>query len=176
PQNETTVETAVTLSGAAAKGQEVEIFDGATAIGRATAINGVWTLPVSDLTFAAHSFKAKALYGTGAESAVRTITVAAADPPTLTNVLDDKGVEVLEAGSTASMTLTLKGAARKGLQVEIFDGLGDRAVSKGKVTADKETGLWSHTILVSFGMRRLYAKSLYHSTPVLSNVRSLRVT
>ncbi|MFJ2537428.1 hypothetical protein ACIOWA_07930, partial [Pseudomonas sp. NPDC087614] len=86
PQNGFTVETAVTLSGAAAKGQEVEIFDGATAKGRTTATNGVWTFPVSDLTVAAHSFKAKALYGTGAESAARTLTVTAATAPTLTSV------------------------------------------------------------------------------------------
>lgn len=80
PQDGSTVETAVTLSGIAAKGQKVEIFDGAVSKGPATAdpTTGVWTLLVSALAVAAHSFTAKALYGSGAVSAARTLTVTAA--------------------------------------------------------------------------------------------------
>ncbi|VVN32661.1 hypothetical protein PS655_04956 [Pseudomonas fluorescens] len=72
-----TVETAVKLSGVAARGQQIEVFDGATSKGNATAdpATGKWERLVSGLSVAAHSFKAKALYGTGAESAVRTLTV-----------------------------------------------------------------------------------------------------
>jgi hypothetical protein len=71
------VETAVTLSGVAAKGQKVEIFDGTVSKGQATAhaTTGVWTLLVSALAVAAHSFTVKALYGSGAVSAARTLTV-----------------------------------------------------------------------------------------------------
>jgi hypothetical protein len=67
----------VTLSGTATKGLEVEVFDGATSKGKATAnaTTGIWTLSVSGLSQTAHSFKAKALYGTGEESAVRSFTV-----------------------------------------------------------------------------------------------------
>jgi hypothetical protein len=77
PDNGYTVETAVTLSGTATKGLEVEVFDGATSKGKATAnaTTGIWTLSVSGLSQTAHSFKAKALYGTGEESAVRSFTV-----------------------------------------------------------------------------------------------------
>jgi hypothetical protein len=107
---------------------------------------------------------------------VYTIKAVKLVRPTLTNVLDDKGVEVLEAGFTVSTTLTLKGAASKGLQVEIFDGNGASAVSRGKATAEKDTGLWSLPITVPVGARRLFAQSLYHSTPVDSNVRILTVT
>jgi hypothetical protein len=73
------VETAVTLTGAASKGQKVEIFDGTISKGQATAdaTTGVWTLSVSGLSVAAHSFTAKALYGTGVVSAARTFTVRA---------------------------------------------------------------------------------------------------
>jgi hypothetical protein len=107
---------------------------------------------------------------------VYTIKAVELVRPTLTHVLDDKGVEVLEAGFTVSTSLTLKGAASKGLQVEIFDGSGASAVSRGKATADQETGLWSLAITVPLGGRRLYAQSLYHSTPEYSNVRTLTVT
>jgi hypothetical protein len=78
PQGGVTVETAVTLSGVAAKGQKVEIFDGTVSKGPATAdpTTGVWTLLISALAVAAHSFTAKALYGSGAVSTARTLTVA----------------------------------------------------------------------------------------------------
>jgi hypothetical protein len=77
PEGGTTVETAVTLGGTASKGQNVEVFDGTTSKGQATAnaTTGVWTLLVSGLSESVHRFKAKALYGTGVESAVRTFTV-----------------------------------------------------------------------------------------------------
>ncbi|MBD9602528.1 hypothetical protein IB252_22195 [Pseudomonas sp. PDM10] len=79
PDNGYTVETAVTLSGTASKGHNVEVFDGTTSKGQAMAdkSTGVWTLLVSGLSEALHSFKAKALYGTGVVSAERTLTVTA---------------------------------------------------------------------------------------------------
>ncbi|WP_434768115.1 hypothetical protein [Pseudomonas triticicola] len=65
PNGGTTVETAVTLSGVAAKGQKVDVLDGTTSKGQPTAnpVTGIWTLRVSALTPAEHSFTAKALYG-----------------------------------------------------------------------------------------------------------------
>uniref|UniRef100_UPI000A1EE1E0 Ig-like domain-containing protein n=2 Tax=unclassified Pseudomonas TaxID=196821 RepID=UPI000A1EE1E0 len=96
--------------------------------------------------------------------------------PTLTNVLDANNVEVPEGTYTVSTTLTLKGTASKGLQVEVYDGNGSTAVSKGKATADATTGRWELKISVPVGARRLYAKSLYHSTATYSNVRLLTVT
>ncbi|WP_435035566.1 hypothetical protein [Pseudomonas neuropathica] len=274
PQGGVTVETAVTLSGVAAKGQKVEISDGTVSKGPATAdpTTGVWTLLVSALTLAAHSFTAKALYGSGATSAARTLTVVqnivpelrlitdsalveipnngqtihttiilsgiagpgtvidlvnygaplpntniqvdakgtwtfqliglsvgttynlrarrkggsvsnarnvmvvAAVVATLDNVLDDKGVEVPQNQTTVSTTLKLKGTASPGQKVEIFDGNGASAVSKGVATAHATTGIWEHSITVALGARRLYAKALYAVNPVFSNVRNLTVT
>jgi hypothetical protein len=95
--------------------------------------------------------------------------------PTLTNVLDTSGNEVQEAGTTTSTTLKLVGAASKGKEVEIYDGSGPSAVPKGKATADATTGVWELTITVAAGAHRLYAKSLYHSSNVYSNVRTLTV-
>lgn len=95
--------------------------------------------------------------------------------PTLTNVLDTSGNEVPETGTTTSTTLKLVGAASKGQQVEIYDGSGPSAAPKGKATADATTGLWELTITVAAGARRLYAKSLYHSGNIYSNVRTLTV-
>ncbi|MHC8371038.1 hypothetical protein ACYZT2_09545 [Pseudomonas sp. MDT1-85] len=178
PQGGVTVETAVTLSGVAANGQKVEVFDGAVSKGQATAhaTTGVWTLLVSALAVAAHSFTAKALYGNGAASAARTLTVTAVLKPTLSNVLDDKGAEVLEGQTTVSTALTLKGTASLGQSVEIFEGNGPSHTSKGVATASTATGKWELSITVAVGARRLYAQSLYHPSPEWSNVRTLTVT
>ena len=107
----------------------------------------------------------------------RTYTIKAVElvVPTLDNVLDAGNKEVLEGGLTVSTTLKLKGTASKGQTVEIFDGSGPSAVSKGTVTANATTGIWEHTITVPVGGRRLYAQSRYHPTPVYSNVRNLTV-
>lgn len=107
---------------------------------------------------------------------VCTIKAVELAVPTLDNVLDSAGNEVLEAGLTVSTTLILRGTASKGLQVEIFDGSGSSAMSKGTVTANATTGIWEHTFPVPLGARRLYAKALYLVNPVYSNVRTLTVT
>ncbi|MCP1475053.1 hypothetical protein ABIA54_000855 [Pseudomonas sp. EB276 TE3739] len=82
PQSGNTVETAVTLSGIAAKGQQIEAFDGATSKGKATAdtATGKWELRVIDLNLGAHSFKTKALYGDKQESGIRTFTTIPIKP------------------------------------------------------------------------------------------------
>ena len=107
---------------------------------------------------------------------VYTIKAVTLVVPTLDNVLDTAGNEVPEASQTVSTTLTLRGTASTGLQVEIFDGSGASVVSKGIATANATTGIWEHTITVPQGARRLYAKSLYHSADTFSNVRTLTVT
>jgi hypothetical protein len=175
PQAGVTVETAVTLSGVAAKGQKVEIFDGAVSKGPATAdpTTGVWTLLVSALAVAAHSFTAKALYGSGAASAARTLTVTAATAPTLTSVKGSpSGVEIPQAGVTVETAVTLSGVAAKGQKVEIFDG----TVSKGQATANATTGVW--TLLISalaVAAHSFTAMALYGSGAT-SAARTLTVT
>ncbi|VVP95992.1 hypothetical protein PS925_01840 [Pseudomonas fluorescens] len=174
PDGGVTVETAVTLSGVAAKGQKVEIFDGAVPKGPATAdpTTGVWTLLVSALTVAAHSFTAKALYGSGSVSAARTLTVTAATAPTLTSVKGSpSGVEIPQGGNTGETAVTLSGVAAKGQKVEIFDG----AASKGPATANPTTGVW--TLLVrdlAVGAHNFTAKALYSSGQE-SSTRTFRV-
>jgi hypothetical protein len=77
PHNGFTVETSVTLTGTASKGQKVQILDGTTVKGEpvADAATGIWTLVVTALDVAEHHFTAKALYGSGQVSTVWTFTV-----------------------------------------------------------------------------------------------------
>ncbi|MCU7262831.1 hypothetical protein OC948_20105, partial [Pseudomonas koreensis] len=172
-----TADPVVKLTGTAAKDQKVEVFDGTTSKGQATAnASGIWELRMTALSVAAHTFRARALYGSNLESEARTLTVTALIAPTLVNVLDAAGTPVPEGGVTTSTTLKLSGKASNGQRVEIFDGNGSGAVSKGIATAHATTGDWEHTITVAAGARRLYAKSLYHSSDTYSNVRNLSVT
>ncbi|WP_322846357.1 Ig-like domain-containing protein [Pseudomonas sp. B33.4] len=173
----TTVETSVVLSGTGAKGKNVEIRDGATFVVEVTAdpVSGIWTYTMSGLTVTKHSFTATGKYGDDPASAAYNLTVTALIVPTLDNVLDDKGAEVPDEQTTISTSLTLKGTASKGQDVEIYDGNGASAVLKGTATADEITGLWECTITVVVGARRLFAKSLYHPTSTYSNVRLLTV-
>ncbi|WP_460372087.1 Ig-like domain-containing protein [Pseudomonas sp. Tul1A2] len=161
PDNGFIVETAVTLSGVASKGQKVEIFDGAVSKGPATAdpTTGVWTLLVSALTVAGHSFTAKALYGSGAVSAARTLTVTAATAPTLTSVKGSpSGVEIPDGGVTLETAVTLGGSAAKGQSVRVFDG----GTSKGDATADPTTGKWERLVSgLSIDAHSFTAKALY---------------
>ncbi|WP_191630863.1 hypothetical protein [Pseudomonas fluorescens] len=160
-----TVETAVKLSGIAARGQQIEVFDGATSKGNATAdpATGKWERLVSGLSVAAHSFTAKALYGSGAESAVRTLTVTAATAPTLTSVKGTlSGREIPKGGTTAELAVTLRGIAAKGLKVEVFD----HAVFQGEATADGASGEWTFNVS---GLGRVEhsfkVKALYGTRP-----------
>ncbi|WP_434591152.1 hypothetical protein J3Q09_20235 [Pseudomonas sp. R4-83] len=175
----TTVETSVVLSGTAAKGKEVAILDGAEVKGTATAdsVSGIWTYTAPGLSATTHSFTVKETFGEERPSAARGFVVTALIVPTLDNVLDDKGVEVPDEQATISTTLTLKGTASLAQEVEIFDGEESNAVSKGVATADETTGEWERDIEVAVqqALHRLYAKSLYHSSSVYSNVRHVSV-
>ncbi|WP_207235073.1 MULTISPECIES: Ig-like domain-containing protein, partial [unclassified Pseudomonas] len=85
-----TVDTSITLTGTASKGQKIDVLDGTVSKGQPTADSGtgVWTLLVSGLSAGAHSFTAKALYGSGQSSAPRTLTVAVAVTPAIDSVTD----------------------------------------------------------------------------------------
>ncbi|WP_053145974.1 hypothetical protein [Pseudomonas sp. P97.38] len=177
-----TVVSTVKLSGQAGKGQKVEIFDGSgdTAVskGQATAnqTTGLWDFTIT-VGEGAHRLYAKALYPTSGSiySNVRTFTIVELVTPTLDSVKNAKGGEIEEGGFTVSTSLTLSGEASKGHDVQIFEGSGGDAVSKGEATADRVTGLWSRVITVETKSCRLYAKSRYHSGNVYSNVRNLTV-
>ncbi|MBY8933055.1 hypothetical protein J1G32_01870, partial [Pseudomonas fluorescens] len=163
PKNTVTVDTSIKLTGTGTPRLEVEIFDGAASKGKAqvNATTGKWELEVKNLSLTVHNFKARALYGTGVESAVWTLTVTAATAPTLTSVKGSpSGNDIPQNGFTVERAVTLSGVAAKGQKVEIFDG----AASKGPATADALTGVWMlpvsslTTTEHSFKAKALYGK------------------
>ncbi|QKF51747.1 hypothetical protein [Pseudomonas graminis] len=158
PDRGYTVDTSVTLRGAASANFDVQILDGATVIGTAKAdAGGQWTLSLTGLSVAAHAVKAKALYGSGQESLVRTFTVTASVAPTITSIKDSQGQEIPDKGATADTQVTLTGAASRGLNIQVLDG----ATVKGTATADAN-GTWSLLLTgLSVASHAMKAKAVY---------------
>ena len=161
----TTVDTTVTLSGAGAKGQKVQIKDGDTVKGEATVnlTTGLWELTVTGLSVAAHSFTATALYGEGTVSTPWTLTVTANTAPTITRAENSRGEEIPPGGTTFDTSVTLKGGGAKGQKVRIKDG----ATVKGVATVNLTTGLWELTVTdLSVATHSFTATALYGSGEV----------
>ncbi|WP_052269165.1 Ig-like domain-containing protein [Pseudomonas fluorescens] len=79
PNNGFTSDTTIKLSGTATPRLEVEIIDDTVSIGKATVSDaGVWSHQDNDLAEGNHSYKAKALYGSGQVSAERNLTAVSA--------------------------------------------------------------------------------------------------
>jgi hypothetical protein len=173
PQAGTTVETSITLSGVASKGQKVQVLDGTASKGEPVADlnSGIWTLVVPNLSETLHSFTAKALYGSGAVSAARTLTVVPVMAPTITNVTDSKG-PVPNNGSTVDKSVTLTGTASKGQKVQVLDG----TASKGEPVADLNSGIWTLVVSnLSETFHSFTAKAKYANEPVSTPPRTFTV-
>ncbi|WP_434768862.1 Ig-like domain-containing protein [Pseudomonas triticicola] len=166
-----TVDTAVTLSGVAAKGQKVEVFDGVTLKGSDTAdaTSGAWSVSVTGLGAGSHSVTAKA---NGQTSAAWALTVTDATVPTITSVKDSKGQDIANDGITVDMTVILSGVAAKGQQVEIFDA----AASKGYASVNGNTGDWTHKVAnLAPGDHSYTTKGIYGSYPISSPPHVIKV-
>ncbi|AZL72819.1 Ig-like domain repeat protein [Pseudomonas oryziphila] len=167
----TTIDTSLTLDGLASPGRQVEVFDGTVPKGRAnTDAIGAWTLTVSGLTVATHAFKAKALYGTGNESNLWQIIVAATVTPTIASVRDSRR-EVPANGYTVEQSVTVTGTGTANLEVELFDN----NQSRGTLTVGTN-GQWS-TVLQNLaqGAHPLKVRARYGSQPE-SGLRQFNVT
>ncbi|MFJ3376817.1 hypothetical protein ACIPLA_18140 [Pseudomonas sp. NPDC086112] len=167
PHNGFTVETSVTLTGTASKGQKVQILDGVTVKGEPTAdaTTGIWTLEVWALSEAEHHFTAKALYGSGQVTTDWIFTVVAAVTPEITSVKDPSSQEIANNANyeraLVSTTVTLTGKATRNMQVEVFEG----NASKWVVDVDA-TGTWRlPSVAVTVGRYSFKAKAKYGTQP-----------
>ncbi len=121
-----TNDNTLVLSGTAEAGSTVQVYDGATLLGTATANgSGAWSFATATLADGAHSFTAKATDAAGnvgATSAAKAVTVDTAAPtaPTITAFSPDSGV--VGDGITNNNTLLLTGTAEAGSTVQVYDG------------------------------------------------------
>ena len=132
----------ITLTGTAVAGSTVEVFDGATQIGTATAnASGAWTFATGTLADGSHAFTSKAMDAAGnvsAASAALNVTVDTVAPaaPTVASFSPDSGKA--GDGITNANHITLAGTAVAGSTVEVFDG----ATQIGTATANA-SGAWT---------------------------------
>jgi hypothetical protein len=139
-----TNDNTLTLTGSAAAGSTVSIYDGATLLGTAVADgSGAWTFTTGALTDATNSFTATADDGLGhtsAASTVLSVTIDTVAPtvPTISAYSTDSGT--VGDGITNDNTLTFTGTAAAGATVSVYDG----ATLLGAATANG-SGAWSFT-------------------------------
>src|SRR6185312_15206379 len=142
----------VQLTGTAEANSKVTVFDGATALGTATAnASGAWSYTTGPLSAGPNAFTARAADAAGntsAASSALTVTVTAPSgtvtppsgvgAPTIASFTTDSGV----AGDhiTNDSTLTLSGIAVANSTVNIFDG--GKLLNSVVATA---SGAWSYT-------------------------------
>lgn len=133
------------LSGKGTAGQEIEVFDGETSLGKVTVdTDGNWTLPVAAAAAGAHTYAVKGTDGTELTSVSTTVgdasaasttdatTAAAADFSITTPAADAQ----LPAGGFA-----LSGKGTPGASVEVFED----GVSLGNVTVGAD-GTWTKDV------------------------------
>ena len=133
----------LTLTGSAVANSTVNVYDGSTLLGTATASGtGAWSFTTIPLPDGMHSFTATVTVSgmTSAASAVMNVTVDTAAPaaPTIASFTTDSGT--VGDGITNDNTLTLSGTAEANATVKVFDG----ATLLGNVAANA-SGAWSYT-------------------------------
>lgn len=167
-----TFDTSVTVSGEAAQGERVEIFNGSTSLGIETVDeNRQWSLRLNNLTVSTYRLTAKALYNVTPDvSPPREFTVEAHVTPRLTSVRDSGG-EVSEGSTTYDRTVTVSGTASKNQRIELRDG--NTLVDTVNVNVN---GAWSYSYNnLQPKTYSLTAKGLYGSQPVSTPPRTFRV-
>lgn len=170
PDGGATVDTTLTLSGEGSANEQVEVFDGNDSLGTSpVSPAGLWTLRLEKLPTKVYGIRARALYGAGEESAVRTFTVYEEIKPSITSVQDSDG-EVAQGGSTVHEQVSLAGKASINQRIELFDG----SRSLGELPVDA-SGNWRHDMP---GLERraysLTAKALY-GAGLVSDARTFTV-
>ncbi len=159
--NVTSHTTGLTVTGQAEAGARVELFDGATSIGTATAdASGNFTVDVA-LSSGAHSITAKATDASGnigAASAALSVNVDTAGPSAPTGLdlasADDTGSSVTDNLTSQASGLTITGVAEANAVVELFDG----ATSLGTVAANG-SGSFSLDVTLAAGAHQITAKA-----------------
>ena len=115
----------LTLTGSAVANSTVNVYDGATLLGTATAnASGVWSFTTVPLPDGVHSFSATDTVSgnTSAASVAMSVTIDTAPPaaPTIASFSTDSGV--VGDGITNDNTLTLTGTAEANSTVKVYDG------------------------------------------------------
>ena len=133
----------LTLTGTAVANSTVNVYDGTTLLGTATAnASGAWSFVTAPLPDGLHSFTATDTVSgvTSAASAVMNVTIDTVAPavPTIASFSTDSGT--VGDHITNDATLTLTGTAEANSTVKVYDG----ATLLGSAVANG-SGAWTYT-------------------------------
>ena len=133
----------LTLTGTAPASSTVNVYDGATLLGTATAnASGAWSFATGTLSNGSHSFTATDTVSgtTSAASAALTVTIDTTAPvaPSIASFSTDSGT--VGDHITNDNTLTLTGTAEANSTVKVYDG----ATLLGSAVTNS-SGAWTYT-------------------------------
>ena len=133
----------LTLTGTAVANSTVNVYDGATQLGTATASGaGAWSFTTASLPDGVHNFTATDTVSgkTSAASAAMNVTIDTVAPaaPTIASFSTDSGT--VGDRITNDATLTLTGTAEANATVKVFDG----TTLLGSAVANS-SGAWTYT-------------------------------
>lgn len=161
-----TVETSVTVTGTGSSGQRIQLMDGEANIGAPVAISEevtTWTTSLTGLGVKAYRLKAKALYGSGQESAVKAFDVIEeTQRPMITSVKDLLGNEIPNRSFTTATRVILRGTAARDQKVHVY-AIGQ---SSGEIEVNANGDWWhefTHLVVLNYVFA---AKALYGSNPI----------
>jgi hypothetical protein len=135
------------LSGKGTAGQEIELFDGDTSLGKVTVdADGNWTLPVTAAAAGAHAYAVKGSDGTELATLSATVGDASAAPATNATVVAPVAADFsittpAEGAQLPAGGFALSGKGTPGASVEVFED----GVSLGNVTVGAD-GLWTKDV------------------------------
>ncbi|MBV4474919.1 Ig-like domain-containing protein [Pseudomonas botevensis] len=158
-----TFEQQVTVSGTATRGEEIELFDGSTSLGKAdVGTDWGWSKVLGNLAFKDYHLTARALYPADpVDSQIRAFSVKQAIPPTIDNVTDTWG-NVADNGITFDRSVTVSGKASPGQNVQLFDG----ATPLPAPTPVDGQGEWRQTLSnLGLGAHAIKVRALYGQQP-----------
>jgi hypothetical protein len=157
-----TTATSVLLRGTASVRQLVEIYEGSTWLETVRSDDsGTWYKTVSDLAKGGHSFTAIGLYDDDPKSDAFAITVVDVVNPVISSVVDDKGVEIPNNGSTMATTVKLTGTASIRQQVQILN-----SGTPLRTVRSDDTGVWIWEVTgLSTATHSFTAKGIYGVEP-----------
>ncbi|KPU58724.1 carbohydrate-binding module 48 family protein [Pseudomonas fluorescens] len=178
PEDGTTYDDKVTVSGYARPGEEVQLRNNDVPVSGAKATaredDGYWEIEI-DVTPASYSLTVEALYGDGEISTPpRTFTVALDVKLSLDDVLESAdGPSVPENGTTDKNQLIIKGHARPGESIQLLNG--GAPIKDAIATADPDDGAWEILLDVTDGAYSLAAKANYGDGEITAPPRTFTV-
>jgi hypothetical protein len=159
PIGGSTPDTSLVFGGKGQAGQKIELRDkGAVKATITVPASGDWTHTLTAQVIGTHSYTVKALYGSGAETVVWTLTVVTAIVATLDSIKGSpSNTEIPNGGATPDTTLVFGGKGQAGQKIE----LRDKGAVKATITVPA-SGDWTHTLTAqAIGAHSYTVKSLY---------------